>query len=365
MSEEIRLLTALFAAAIARPEASSGATRSGPKGAGGQTWESFLSLLCEITHADWAQMQFVQGKGAVAQWRVGPPDRDMPDIAVNAQMRTSRVYSQLDLPDAPGAGDPGRPLRAIRWRVEPDAWGGISLHRRAGDFRAIDGHYLSSLLPYLAPAVQGWQRLCRERELGALEQRICSDLGAGWILFAPSGQVSAMSAGLAQRLASTAGIRLSAEGWLMLPAARARDLREALGALGQDGGGARVVTLSSDPPVQMVLSITPGTGGGERVGRVRYGVSAQALPLARVMAAFELNRSEARLAVALCDGHSLAAAARDLGWTIETARSTSKRLFARMGVSGQPGVVRALHRSAIWLAPDAAPEHDEKTNAAR
>jgi DNA-binding CsgD family transcriptional regulator len=76
------------------------------------------------------------------------------------------------------------------------------------------------------------------------------------------------------------------------------------------------------------------------------------LTLTQVMDVFGVSRSEARLAVALCDGMTLTAAAQTLGWTLETARSTSKRLFARIGVSGQPGVVRAMHASAIWLTTE-------------
>jgi DNA-binding CsgD family transcriptional regulator len=82
---------------------------------------------------------------------------------------------------------------------------------------------------------------------------------------------------------------------------------------------------------------------------VRHDLIARNLPLTRIMATFDLSRSEARLAATLCDGLSLSAAAQTLGWTTETARSNSKLLFARMGVNGQPGVVRAMQSSAIWL----------------
>jgi hypothetical protein len=51
----------------------------------------------------------------------------------------------------------------------------------------------------------------------------------------------------------------------------------------------------------------------------------------------------------LGDGFSLAQAAAELGWTVETARSCSKQVIARMGVSGQTGVLRRMLASAVWI----------------
>ncbi|MBE3640524.1 helix-turn-helix transcriptional regulator, partial [Mangrovicoccus algicola] len=88
---------------------------------------------------------------------------------------------------------------------------------------------------------------------------------------------------------------------------------------------------------------------GAILGRLRHELSARALPVSRVAAAFGLSRSEARLAAALADGLSLAEAAEELGWTLGTARSASKQLFARMGTASQAGVVRRLLESGVWL----------------
>ncbi|WP_145963021.1 helix-turn-helix transcriptional regulator [Mangrovicoccus ximenensis] len=85
------------------------------------------------------------------------------------------------------------------------------------------------------------------------------------------------------------------------------------------------------------------------LGRLRHGLSARALPPEQLSKAFGISRSEARLAAQLCDGLSLQEAAEDLGWTIGTARSASKQLFARMGEKSQTGVVRRILQSAVWL----------------
>ncbi|WP_417241160.1 helix-turn-helix transcriptional regulator [Celeribacter halophilus] len=340
MPSETELLTSLFAAAMGGALSPRSVATPADEVA---TWEDFLSVLLEMTHADTVQMQLVENGRPLQFWQVGE-DMDGLNMTESGQMRTSRVYSRSDLPAGLSPASETCPLRALRWRFGPDAWGVITLRRRSEDFRAIDGQHMSNLLPYLAPAVQGWKKRARERWRAALERRICAGFGSGWVLFSPSGLVTDMAEGLAERLEAVAGIRLSAEGRFLLSEENARALREALSELARDSTGTHVLWLSSAPPVQMMLSVE----NGELLGRIRHEMSARALPLSQVMAAFNLNRSEARLAVALCDGLSLSEAAEKLGWTLESTRTTSKRLFARMGVTGQPGVVRAMYQSVVW-----------------
>lgn len=344
MSDDTQLLIALFEASTGQPDEVRIELRPDelrPK----KTWKHFLRILADVTHADSVHLHLTSSAQSGQHWQVGD-DLGDADITVSDRMRTSRVYSQSDYPSVLKSN---LPLRAIRWRVTNDAWGLLILRRRTEDFRAIDGQHLSNLLPYLAPAVRSWRHLNREREQAALADQICSDLGAGWILFSPSGQISAMAIGLAERLKSLADLRLSAEGRLLLPPAAGRNLRDALSAVASGNTDPQTLWLSSVPPVQMVLLTERYAEGLALVGRVRHDLAASALPLSRIMTAFDLNRSEARLAAALCDGLSLSEAAQTLGWTIETARSTSKQLFSHMGVRGQPGVVRAMQASAIWL----------------
>ncbi len=71
----------------------------------------------------------------------------------------------------------------------------------------------------------------------------------------------------------------------------------------------------------------------------------------RLAAALGLSRSEARLAARLCDGETLTEAAEALDWTLETARSCSKQVFARSGARGQTDLVRRVLGGALWLMP--------------
>ncbi|SEL06235.1 helix-turn-helix transcriptional regulator [Pacificibacter marinus] len=352
MSDETQLLTALFTAALGQAEGTQNAIKPDPARSQNwpnnwpNTWNGFLTILAQITHADTVQLHLIEN-GRVQHWQVGD-DLGAVDIAASDRMRTSRVYSQSDFPSDLKLDFP---LRAIRWRNGNDAWGILTLRRRADDFRAIDGQHLSNLLPYLAPAVRGWQSLTRDRAQADIAHQICANLGAGWILFAPTGQVTAMAVGLAARLEVAAGIKLSADGRLRLAPTTARNLRDVLNAMANGSADPHSLWLSTSPRVQMILTTEQHAGIDVLVGRVRHDVMAGALPLSRIMTAFDLNRSEARLAAALCDGLSLSDAAQTLDWTLETARSTSKQIFAHMGVAGQPGVVRVMQASAIWLHP--------------
>jgi hypothetical protein len=344
MSDETQLLTALFTASTGLRDEARAEFRSHEAPAP-KAWTHFLRVLANVTHADSAQLHLIENNRSVQSWQVGD-DLGDADMIASDRMRTSRVYSQFDHPSALKSN---LPLRAIRWRVATGAWGVITLKRRSEDFRAIDGQHLSNLLPYLAPTVRAWQSLTRERTQADLAHQISADLGAGWIILTPTGQVTAMASGLTAQLEAVAGIGLSGENRLRLTPVAARALRDALGAIANGNPGPHSLWLTSSPRVQMILTPQHHAGTEAMVGRIRYNMMASALPLSQIMTAFDLSRSEARLAAALCDGLSLSDAAQTLAWTIETTRSTSKQLFAHMGVRGQPGVVRAMHASAIWL----------------
>lgn len=64
---------------------------------------------------------------------------------------------------------------------------------------------------------------------------------------------------------------------------------------------------------------------------------------------YHLTRSEARLALALGEGHTLAEAAAKLGVTVQTARTYSKRVFQKTGTRRQAELVRTLLTSTLSL----------------
>ena len=70
----------------------------------------------------------------------------------------------------------------------------------------------------------------------------------------------------------------------------------------------------------------------------------------RLSRLFDLPPREAALAIALNEGQTIAEAAASMGLTIETARNYSKRLYAKLGVRGQPELVRLVCDSVAVMA---------------
>ena len=70
----------------------------------------------------------------------------------------------------------------------------------------------------------------------------------------------------------------------------------------------------------------------------------------RLRELFGLSATEARLALCLADGRTLAEAAGEIPITIESARTYSKRIFAKTGTARQADLVRVLLKSIITLA---------------
>ncbi|MGI3167277.1 helix-turn-helix transcriptional regulator [Pseudooceanicola sp. 200-1SW] len=335
MASEIEIFQTLLSAATGQ--------------AGAPGWPELLRLLAETTRADSLALRFDQRGRRVAAWHHGPPP---PELAQPEKLRAGRVYAQGDLP---GLGPRPAPLRALRAPAGPGGCALLLMRRAPGaeDFRAIDGVQLSTLAPYLGPALTGWQGAEAVRARAARDRALARDLGAGWILFSPTGQILDRGAGLEGLLAGS-GARLTGDGRLHLPEeGSAQALRAALAR-----PDPAWLLLSAAPRLE--VWITP-EGPGARLARLRRPPGAAALPPARVAAQFALAPAEARLAQRICDGRSLAEAAGDLGWTLESTRSASKQVFARMGVRGQAGVIRQMQGGALWLAP---PEGDPEMQEA-
>ena len=65
---------------------------------------------------------------------------------------------------------------------------------------------------------------------------------------------------------------------------------------------------------------------------------------------FDLNATEAALALQLVQGRTLAQAAREMHLTEQTARTYSKRIFAKTGTHRQADLVRLILTSVAHLA---------------
>jgi DNA-binding CsgD family transcriptional regulator len=323
--DQTELTRTLFADAAAKVEA---------------PWATFLDQLREVTQADGAGL-CVDPEGA-SLWTRG--DCPVIDAPLRGRLRIDRVYAQDGLPLTDWTKGF---LRVVKARIDATSHVTVWLHRglHRKDFRSSDGQILSALTPFLGQAAQMSLTLRVERTEAALSETLAARLGAGWIMLDRSGVVQSLS-GAAREWSEREGLRITDRRRLEFPDADvAQEFRTGFAAV---VAGEGTVTIAL-PNVELVLSRDDQFGEGSIVGSLRTMPIAGALSNERIAAHFGLSRSEARLLAQLCDGHTLRSAAEVLGWTEETARSTSKVIFARLGVSGQPAMIRRIMGSGVWF----------------
>ena len=323
--DQTELTRTLFADAAARTEA---------------PWAAFLDQLREVTQADGTGI-CVDAEEANLWIRGECPAIDAP---LRGRLRIDRVYAQDGLPLADWTKGY---LRVVKARIDATSHVTVWLHRglHRKDFRSSDGQILSALTPFLGQAAQMSLGLGAERAEAALSDTLAARLGAGWIVFDRTGVVQSLSAA-AQEWSDGEGLQIGDRRRLELSdAAAAQEFRVGFAAV---LAGEEPVTIAL-PNVELVLSRDDQFGEGSIVGSLRTMPIAGALSNDQIAAHFGLSRSEARLLAQLCDGHTLRSAAEVLSWTEETARSTSKVIFARLGVSGQPAMIRRIMGSGVWF----------------
>lgn len=298
-------------------------------------WQTFLTRLRQRTRADAAHLITAPMPATLpAPLPAIPPDR----------LRPNRVYAAAELDEA----TPGSDLRIIRV-TEPGGTSAIlAITSTERAFAAADSALLSALAPHLAVALAGlgeaeWQRARLVTMADALARS-----GTGWITFDRDARLVDLDDVAARALHARTGItptigqRLrtgDAEAERLLP------LVAAAFAMNQDTPP-RALTLSpaaaldallipAPPAMTVLIRVSPPTGPAR---------------IAALEALHGLTHSEARLAAALADGASIAAAGAQIGLTIETARNYSKRIYAKTGARGQGDLIRLLCTGVAALA---------------
>ena len=247
----------------------------------------------------------------------------------------------------------------VKWPVEQGEYGAIVIRRGDRDFRAIDAVKLSELLPFLPQAQAIWRRMAQERDRAECDRFLTGRLAVGWVLFSSGGQVRDMSDSAQRLIAGTDALRLGAEGRLQFRDTEVeRRFQDAMTKAGAIPPSPMLIPISARPLLQMVVTTTMQGGGPALLGLLRGAGMARDMPVQEVARALNLTRSEALLALHLADGSTLADAAKELGWTIETARSCSKQIYARLNVHSQGDVIRLIHQSAVWFMRGAGARFD-------
>jgi DNA-binding CsgD family transcriptional regulator len=289
-------------------------------------WRLFLARLQQRVRAAEAAIVVRSGE-MVVRYAAG---REVVAEALDpwlAGLRRGRVYA---------AGERGGEARGHGRVVRADEPGGASawlIVERAGrDFSAADGALLGALAPHLAVALRSLEAAERARLREAAAAVALTRAGVGWVALGRDARVLGAS-----------------------DAAFAR-VGERIGTVrGEAAGVVAAYCLAPGAPVavdrgEVAMLLVPGVAGAAAIGLFVRARDGDAVVQARVLAdMFGLAPSEARLAVAVAGGASLAEAAGQLGLTIETARNYSKRVFAKMRVRGQVDLVRAVAGSVAGL----------------
>jgi DNA-binding CsgD family transcriptional regulator len=197
----------------------------------------------------------------------------------------------------------------------------------------------------------------RERTNALLAGEAIQRLNYGWITLDASGRILEADPQGNYILTTSPSIRRDAQGFLKVsPHKHEQELTDIIAKLAKNPSARpHAITLSRDPWLDMLL-----------VPANRNSVSAKSVPAVvayvhgdhslstdrceQLAQLFDLLPSEARLALALSRGMSITEAAKDLGLTVQTARTYSKNIYAKMGARGQADLVRFIHRSVLRIA---------------
>ncbi|SFR92223.1 helix-turn-helix transcriptional regulator [Sphingomonas jatrophae] len=314
-------------------------------------WATFLGRMLRRTRADHVSLIVAQGDTPIhraAQWFAGRDVRSQADRLDHLagldptpyhRLRPGRVYAATEMMDPQDAGHSrfqrdylerigirfGRFMR-ITERGGGSAW--LSVTRTADDFSAADSALLSSLAPHLSIALRTLAELDRARFRAAVADDALRRAGVGWTALdrearpldrggsAPPGErpLGQLPAALPMAVQGAGDPPLDL---LAVPVPE------------------RPLAASTMPTVVALTRVAPMLGEGAADALVRL---------------FALSAGEARLAVRLAEGESLADAATALGLTIETARNYSKRLYAKTATRGQADLVRLVLTSVASLA---------------
>ncbi|MCJ2181641.1 helix-turn-helix transcriptional regulator [Novosphingobium sp. 1949] len=341
-----------------------GAMRENPR------FATFLERLRRRTEARYVALLVRQGESQDAATQTyfagedlhrraqdaGIPDLFALDRAHYDSLRPGRVYAISELIDhdplarsqrrqqmaALGLADE----RIVRVLAERDFNVWLVLARGA-PCRAADSALLSSLAPYIAEALRTIRALDHEARQAAISLTGLARAGNGWMAFERDARLAAIGPQAAQWWEAQGhppprpGERL-----LGLPRAAERTLLAAAEAMTDDPAlPPRPMLLSEEPRVEALLLPLESHGANERpLTMALFTLPRTASPEARerLQTIHALPRREAELALRLAEGLTIAEAAEAMGLTVETARNYSKRIYAKLGVSGKAQLVRLV-----------------------
>jgi DNA-binding CsgD family transcriptional regulator len=351
-------------------------------------WSSFLARLRQGLGADYTSIVFRPIPVGQPQSRVvhlfsgadwppwnaaayregGYQDDPLPYFSL-VEGRTYRLGELL------AAGDPAHEdyrrrmlepsgMNVLRFvRIETrggiNAW--LTVSRQAEEFPASADATVAALVPALRAAIAARVALERERTSASVANEAIRRMNFGWITLDGTGRILDADSHGARLLEGGAMLLRGRGGRLAArDPAVSREIAEAVRQGSQNSGGRpRAIVLAREPWLDMLLvpaNVRPPTlhpTAGPAPALVAYVHSdswSSADRCEQLGELFDLIPCEARLALALSRGMSITEAAGELNLTVESARTYSKRIYAKTGARGQADLVRFIHRSVLAIA---------------
>ena len=348
-------------------------------------WSTFILRLRRRAKADYASLTFRPLRDGAPHNRVVhlASGRQSPPIVAQLyrdslyksdplpyhDMVDGRVYA---LPELLRAGDPrhdayreqllspsGMNILRIMRVVEASgvsAW--LTLSRRKREFTPEDDALMAALAPYLRAALTSYIALERERITASVANEAVRRMNFGWLTLDAEGRILDVDAHGETLLAdSKILIRGRGDKLAARDTAVERDIAAAVKALIADPRARpRAIVLSREPWLDMLLVKAAKVGSGATrpaptlVAYVHSDQGSSADRREQLGQLFDLTPRQASLALALSRGMSIAEAAAELGLSVESARTYSKRIYAKTGARGQADLVRFVHRSVLTIA---------------
>jgi DNA-binding CsgD family transcriptional regulator/PAS domain-containing protein len=236
---------------------------------------------------------------------------------------------------------------------------GVGRSGRYGIYDAEEQRILNSLAPHMGRAIEITRRLELLDAQARAGLSLLDQLTVGALLVEPCGRI-AFANPMAERLLRAGDGVMSRHGRLhgTTPGFDAR-LAGAVSAaaLGRGAATLPIARLRADTPLSATISPV-GERDAAAVGIGPLALVLLAVPEAEARiseaaarAAFDLTPAEARLAVALCAGRTLADYASETGTSLNTVKFHLKSLFAKTGEGRQPDLIRRLMNDPGLRAP--------------
>jgi len=345
-------------------------------------WSSFLERLRQRAKASYASVIFrPEGVPENSPIELFAGRRSPPELQTLYQreifkrnpmpyfkLREGRVYDLSELLDLEQPSHRAFfdellvPSEMNRMKIvkvtEPEgvsAW--LTIARPKPDFTAADGALLGAVGAHLRRALRSYVAIEREQARASLTADVIQRLKFGWISLDAECRVIEISPHANELLRYLPDVKKGRTGRLTIAKpALDRELAEIVKAhAARPGGRPRALHISRDPWIDMLIA--PASSTPTPTGRAPVAVAylqgdnwSAADRHEQIAELFGLPPSEARLALALSRGLTIAEAAGELGLSIETARNYSKKIYAKTGARGQADLIRFILTSVLALS---------------